>query len=74
MTREISAVARLPLERLLGLVEQARVLDRDHAWSAKVCSSCTSLPRITGARRHGRRDRADDSPVAEHRHGERVAR
>ena len=63
----------LPLQRLLGLVEQAHVLDRDHGLAGKRLQQVDLLVRENARLGAIDRDRADDLLVPEHRHAEATA-
>ena len=73
MTLQHLGGRRLPFERLLCLVEQADVLDRDHGLAAKVCSSATSLSPKSARLGAVDGDRADQLAVAQHGYAETAA-
>jgi hypothetical protein len=73
ITFSTSAVAVCRSQRLLGLVEEANVLDRDHRLVGEGLEqlTCFSGNAPTSASRHA--DRADDLPLAEHGHAQQAA-
>ena len=73
MTSQHLGRRRLPLQRLLGLVEQPRVLDRDHRLVGEGLQQ-RDFRRLNGRRRLRRqRDRADRLAFPQHRHGQHRA-
>ena len=64
---------RLPLERLLGLVEQAHVLDRDHRLVGEGLEDRFMARRYRPGVAESHIDRTDGLPVAQHRCGEETS-
>ena len=65
---------RLPLERLLRLVEQAHVLDRDHRLAGEGLEELHLLVAEQSGVGTGNGDGADGLTFAHHRHAERGAK